>query len=106
MTISRGRAPQLNDKNAYSNQVQWLDVRRTLDSLRRDVDILRASVVLVQLSVNDTADFFDPTGLGKAIKRYAGWAISNGRNGTVDYTATVPAGLTPVVRLLSPTQVE
>lgn len=103
--IPRGRSPQLADKNAYTNQTQFLDLRLVVEQLRRDVDVLRGSIVLAELSANDIADLFGPTGVGKTNKRFEGWLISNGNNGTTDFTALVPAGLTPITKLVDPTAI-
>ena len=82
MTIPFGRAPQLPDKNAYTNQMQFLQMRQLIAQLMRDMSALRQGILSVTLSTNDKADLFDLTGLGKTGKRYAGWAICNGNNGT------------------------
>jgi hypothetical protein len=85
--------------------MQFLETRQLMAQLLRDMAVVTSGVLLVQLSATDAADFFTPNGLGKTGKKYVGWAIANGSNGTTDYTTLVPAGTTPVVKLASPTQV-
>lgn len=98
MTITGGRAPQLADKNAYSNQTQFLDMRRQLATLQAYLRGVLGSVQAANLSTTQLQDFFDSTGKGKANLRWSGWAIANGNNGTTDLTGFAAyAGLTPLV---------
>ena len=86
---------------SYQTQNELDDVRRALNTAPY---LPVNSCIVAELSAAVIAACFDATGKGKPNKVWSGWAIRNGKNGTVDVSVSYPRFFkTPAFTLGSPT---